>query len=120
MVVTRSATKKKKAAGDWSKGTGVIPGRDVIGPLFLMTVTPIFSIVFFHVCSVLHGDFVGFCQIAWDDGILDTLRDIWPDPFDPVTIKMIATFMAVQLVFQRFLPGDRFEGNVTPQGNVRE
>jgi len=59
-----SPKKTKKQSNDWSAGKGLIPGREVIGPLFLMLATPPFSIIFFHVCANMQGDFVEFGRLC--------------------------------------------------------
>jgi 7-dehydrocholesterol reductase len=125
VVETRSATKKKKQslqseAGDWSTATGLrFPGRDWLGPLFLMATTPVFSIVFYHVCSTWNGDFIGYLSTvaSWRDA-WTSLRDAWPTPWDGETWKMLAAFSAAQLAMMRLVPGGEFRATVTPAGHV--
>lgn len=38
------------------KSVGLLPGRESFGPVFLMTVTPIFAIVMWHIMANLDGD----------------------------------------------------------------
>lgn len=103
--------------GDWSAGTGLIPGRDILGPLFLMTTTPCFSIIFFHVCVHLQGNFLEFGRLAMDLGFFNLLQQIWPDPWDVETWTMIASFAVFQLLLMRFVPGKSFQATLTPKGN---
>jgi 7-dehydrocholesterol reductase len=117
MTVSKGVGKKSGSA-DWSSGEGVLPGRAVLGPLLLMITTPCFSIIFFYVCTEMQGSFVAFAQKCFDSGgIVQVLRDIWPDPWDETTWKMILAFMAFELALMKLVPGRRFEGTLTPQGN---
>jgi hypothetical protein len=104
--------------GDWSGGTGVIPGRDTLGPLALMFVTPIVSIVFFHVCAHMNGDFITFATLCYQNGIVNVITSIWPSCTDSETWTMITSFMAFELFLMKIVPGKRFEGSFTPKGNV--
>ncbi|KAL7570058.1 hypothetical protein ACA910_017094 [Epithemia clementina (nom. ined.)] len=104
---------------DWSGGEGVLPGRDALGPLFLMLVCPCFSIVFFHVCANMEGNFVEFARLVWNQGgILVVLRQIWPNPWDLSVWRMILSFMAFNLILMKAVPGKTFRGSITPKGNV--
>jgi 7-dehydrocholesterol reductase len=114
MTVVKSPT---KSTGDWSGGTGVLPGRDALGPIFLMATTPCFSIIFFHVCAYMHGDFWEFGVMCVSQGFFSTLYSIWPNPWDIQVWKMIGSFMAFELALLRLLPGRRFEATLTPNGN---
>jgi 7-dehydrocholesterol reductase len=112
-----SSPTKASATGDWSGGEGLIPGRAALGPIFLMAVTPCFSIIFFHVCSEMHGDFLQFGKTCVDAGFFTTLYEVWPSPWDMAVWKMIITFFAFQLFLMRCAPGKRFEATLTPNGN---
>ena len=115
-MTTKTPTKPYKG-GDWSSGDGLIPGREALGPLFLMTTTPVFSIVFYHVVAHMDGDFVAFAQLCWKEGLFLTLHRIWPSPWDTETWKMILSFLGFELMLQKYLPGKRFEATITPKGN---
>ena len=114
IMAKKTSTSK---SGDWSSGDGILPGRQVLGPLFLMCTTPIFSIVFYHVVAHMDSDFLLFAQVCWQDGIFSTIHAIWPTPWDATTWKLIGGFMAFELILQKWLPGKRFEATVTPKGN---
>ena len=106
-------------AGDWSSGRGLLLGRETLGPLLLMTTMPCFSIVFFHVCANMDGDFVSFLRLCWEmANPARTIHSIWPDPWDPVAWKMIGTFLGLELILMRIVPGRQFEATVTPTGHV--
>lgn len=105
-------------SGDWSGGDGILPGREALGPLFLMAVTPVFAIVFYHVCAQMEGDFLAFAKIVASDGFFSTVYSIWPSPWDGDAWRIILSFMAFELTLQKYLPGRRFEATMTPKGNI--
>lgn len=108
----------KKASGDWSGGEGFIPGRETLGPLALMFLTPIVSIIFFHVCANMDGDFIAFAKLCLAMGFWPVMYDIWPSFMDQETWTMILSFMAFELALMKLVPGKRFEGSLTPKGNI--
>lgn len=110
---------KKTASngGDWSGGDGILPGRQTLGPLFLMLTTPVFSIVYYHVVAHMDSNFLEFGNILWSDGFFQTIYNIWPTPWDAVTWNMILSFLGFELVLQKWLPGKEFKATVTPKGN---
>ena len=107
-----------KESGDWSSGKGFIPGRETLGPLALMFLTPIVSIVFFHVCTHMNGDFVAFAELCYEMGFGTVVYSIWPSATDGETWRMILSFMAFELALMKLVPGKRFEGSLTPKGNI--
>jgi 7-dehydrocholesterol reductase len=106
-----------KSSGDWSSGAGLLPGRATLGPLFLMVVTPPFAIVYFHVVSQLDGDFLRLGYRFLQEGVIPTLYEIWPSPWDATAWTMIGCFMGFQLLLMKLLPGKTFVATVTPKGN---
>jgi 7-dehydrocholesterol reductase len=116
MVATRSAARAGSGLS-WSSGKGLIPQRDVLGPLFLMLSTPPFSIVFYYVVSQRQGDFVGFGRdMLLKQGLFATLREIWPSPWLPGVWTAVLSFAALQLVLMKAVPGNDFVATVTPNG----
>jgi 7-dehydrocholesterol reductase len=120
---------KSTRKDDWSVGTGLIPGRELLGPLLLMITTPCFSIVYFHVCTQLDGDFVAFFRMLLgmqqpEQGLSSSsmgmllLWRIWPDPWNTHVWKMILSFFAFQLILMRIVPGRRMTSTLTPNGNL--
>lgn len=103
---------------DWSGGVGCLPGRDAVGPLFLMLSTPCFSIIFYHVVTQMEGNFLAFGQLCLEQGFFHVLYTIWPDALDPETWKMIGAFLGFELFLQRFFPAKTFKATITPKGNV--
>lgn len=107
-----------KKVGDWSSGEGMIPGRETLGPLALMFLTPIVSIIFFHVCAHMNGDFIAFAGLVYEMGFWTVMTSIWPNAFDAEVWQMILSFMAFELALMKLVPGKRFEGSLTPKGNT--
>jgi 7-dehydrocholesterol reductase len=114
----KAATKDSSSGQDWSGGTGMLPGQEAFGPLFLMLSTPCFSIIYYHVVTQMNGDFLMFAKLCVQEGFFSVLYNIWPETFDPTTLKMIGAFFAFELVLQRWLPGKEFKASITPKGNV--
>ena len=107
-----------KKVGDWSSGEGLVPGRETLGPLALMFLTPIVSIIFFHVCAHMNGDFIAFAGLVYEMGFWTVMSSIWPNAFDAEVWQMILSFMGFELALMKFVPGKRFEGSLTPKGNT--
>lgn len=96
------------------ESVGLFPGRRTLGPLFLMSVTPVAATLLTHV-FVKHG---GSLRAFVDAG--ESLAEIWPSPVDPTAWKLIGGFMGTQLALMRLVPGKTSYGPVTPAGNVPE
>jgi 7-dehydrocholesterol reductase len=96
------------------ESVGLFPGRRTLGPLFLMSVTPVTATLLTHV-FVKHG---GSLRAFIDAG--ESLAEIWPSPVDPTAWKLIGGFMGTQLALMRLVPGKTSYGPVTPAGNVPE
>jgi hypothetical protein len=123
MASTANGTKKStRDATDWSHGSadgGMLPFRDYLGPLFLMTVTPCFTMIFFHVCTKLNGNFVDFARLVYANGsLVQTLFQIWPNSWYWPAYRIIGTFMAFQLLLMKIVPGRTFHATVTATGHV--
>jgi Ergosterol biosynthesis ERG4/ERG24 family len=109
---------------DWSGGAGILPGRETLGPLFLMAVTPVFAMVICRVFQQHHGNARQFAETVWNEytqqnvTLTQQVRQLWPDPFDlSTTWPMIGCFLVGELLLMRFIPGKQFIGNVTPNGH---
>lgn len=117
-VKEEPGTEGTNTSGDWSGGKGILPARETLGPLFLMSTTPAFSIVFFHVCANMGGNFLAFAKLCMTNGVITTMHNIWPTPWDVEVWKMIGCFMVFELILQKYMPGKEFKATVTPGGNV--
>ena len=102
------------------KRTGLFPGRKTLGPLFLLLAPPPFSIILWHIITQLNGSFVSFWYQIQGRDTLSTLWALTPSPWEPRVWKMMLSFMAIQLLMMRLVPGKRFKGPVTPTGHVPE
>lgn len=88
------------------KSVGLLPGRESLGPLFLMSTTPIFLFILWYTMYELNGDvgeLIGnFKAEGWS-----YLGEIVPTPFDPTAWQVILSYMAVELAFMRCVVGRR-------------
>jgi Ergosterol biosynthesis ERG4/ERG24 family len=136
-TTTTTATAATVTAANWSGGAGILPGRETIGPIVLMLLTPIFSIVYFHVGSVYGGDFQQFVATVYNNSnnsnnssnsnsnsnntggepLYLQIYHLWPNPWDTYTWQMIGCFTIFQLILLRIVPGQRFVATTTPSGH---
>jgi 7-dehydrocholesterol reductase len=112
-----------KSSTDWSVGTGALPGREIFGPLVLILVTPPFSMIFCHVCTVWNGDFAKFGRFVWSQtnqnvSLWHQLVNLWPNPWNPHVWTMIGSFLALELFLMKAVPGKEFKATMTPNGNI--
>jgi hypothetical protein len=49
-------------ASNGGKSVGLLPGRETLGPLFLMTTTPVFIFVLWHTLMNLDGSMARFAE----------------------------------------------------------
>lgn len=88
--------------------------RTTLGPLFLMLTTPIAIAVFWITVTYHDGSLWSFAQAVLADPAAVLSR--WPLPTWKAAGYLVA-FAALQAVLLVALPGKRFLGPVTPQGN---
>lgn len=100
------------------KSIGLVPGRNTIGPLLLITLAPTFVILTFQTLT----EFDGSLKLLWQEmklkGILTALYQLWPTCKDLETWRLIGTFLSLQLFLMRVIPGRSFQGPVTPSGHI--
>lgn len=94
--------------------------RRTIAPLFLIVVCPPTVILMWHTNVDLEGSFAALGHEFAQRGFLQTLWGAWEPVFfgTPAAWTIIGVFAAFELLLMRALPGARFEGPVTPAGNV--
>ena len=122
---TKSTTaSKSKVAGSeiknasWNpEGGGMLGGRKDFGPLFLLTVPPIFIILMWHTNYNLDGSLPQMLQELIAGGPSYVYNN-WPTPWNPLAWKIIFSYMAVELLLMRFVPGPEFRAMKTAMGNV--
>lgn len=78
------------------------------------------SVLIWYTAAHCDGSFLQLYQHFADSetNFFQTLFDLWPNPFDPVAVKIFTVFVVIQLAFMRLLPGEYKEGPVTPAGNI--
>ncbi|GBG30628.1 7-dehydrocholesterol reductase [Hondaea fermentalgiana] len=120
-----AAAKKKSemwSGASTSESVGIGPEalRATLMPVLLVLSTPLTSIILSRsVVTTKHDS--SFLENAWDvieeileKGIVYTYTR---DAFNPFVWKMIGTYMVVQLLLMRFMPGPTYEGPQSPMGN---
>ncbi len=103
-----------KPEGMWGNNTGIsmgmMPGREVFGPLFFITVAPVFVMLVWYTNYHLEGSFMALGNRILNDGFIATLTKATPSPFTAKAWQIIFTYMGVQLLLMRFIPGKEFIG----------
>lgn len=98
---------------------GLLPGREVFGPLFLILVCPVFSILLWHTNANLDGSFFALGKEIMESGnVAKYAYGVWPSPWQARPWKLILSYGAFELFLQKFVPGKPFEATVTAMGNV--
>lgn len=94
--------------------------RKTCVPLFLMTACPLAALIFFHINTTLNGSVMQFYHIILQQGLWNTLWQIWQPVFFGTTIawEMIGIFMTLQLILMRIIPAKKVTGPETPKGNI--
>lgn len=89
-------------------------------PLFLIIVCPFTALLMWHINTANHGSMTAFIQSISHNGFFNVMQGMWSSVVFGTTNgwKIIGTFAFVQLVLMRIVPGSRFEGPITPKGNV--
>ena len=102
-----------------SKTTTYTRGNSIITP-FLLTVCPLFAMVFSYTIMHLDGSLMKLLQVTKESGPIHLLYKAWiPYLLGSATAwKFILPFSALQLLLMRILPGKSTLGPVTPAGNV--
>ncbi|ABS76473.1 7-dehydrocholesterol reductase [Coxiella burnetii] len=89
-------------------------------PLFLITVCPPAAIIMWYTNVALNGSLTALAVLFTQKGFFTTLYQIWSPVFFGTREAwfIISIFMITQLLLMRIVPGKRFEGPITPKGNV--
>jgi 7-dehydrocholesterol reductase len=106
---------------DWSSTPSNFLTRTIV-PLLLITITPPFAMLFWHVNVELNGSFLALWNEIVDKGVFSIINDVWLSRFfgTAVAWKIIGVFAVLQLLLMRVLPGRKYSGTITPKGNVPE
>jgi 7-dehydrocholesterol reductase len=94
--------------------------RQTLVPLCLIAVCPPSVLLVWHAHVDLNGSLLALLGEFTSAGFFSTLWSVWrPHLFGSSTSwAIIGSFAVVELILMRLLPGRRFEGPVTPTGNV--
>ncbi len=94
--------------------------RLTLVPLLLIIVCPPTAIVLWDTHTHLGGSLTELAHRISELGFFGYLAETWgPVAFgSPTAWTIIASFAAFELLLMRILPGARFEGPITPMGNV--
>lgn len=104
---------------DWSSTQSNFFNRTLV-PLFLVVVTPPFAMLFWHVNVELDGSFIALWNELLDKGFFTIIQEVWLSRFfgSATAWKMIGVFAAFQLLLMKIVPGKKYNGTITPKGNV--
>ncbi|RYY32673.1 hypothetical protein EON62_05080 [archaeon] len=100
------------------KSQGLLAGRETIGPLVLMAITPFAAILFVYANDKLGGSLATLAAELWNHPAA-TLEAAIVMPTWPA-IRVLLAFAAFELLLMRVVPGKTFRGPVTANGNVPE
>lgn len=94
--------------------------RKTLGPLLVILLCPPAAMLFWHTNVALNGSFNALWSLIYQKGLFNTLYDVWgPVYFGTFQAwKMIGIFAALQLFFMKAVPGKKWTGPITPNGNV--
>lgn len=109
-----AAAKEEKTS--W--GSGGLFGNRALGSLLLMLVTPIFVLSLWYTCAEHGGSLSSVGNEIVTKGPMYFLSNVWPTPFDPYAMKIIAYYMAFELFLMRFVPGKVFKATPTSSGHI--
>ena len=105
----------------FESGTGLsVFARRTISSLLLIGLCPPAAILMWYTCVHLNGSLVELGELFSAQGVGGAMATIWSPVFFGTTTAwtMIFAFAAFELFLMKALPGKRFEGPVTPSGNI--
>ncbi|KTD11192.1 7-dehydrocholesterol reductase [Legionella gratiana] len=94
--------------------------RNTLGPLFLILVCPIFVMLMWYTNTQLEGSLFALWNLMLQKGFLQSIYSIWQPYFwgSAIAWKIIFVFIVFELALMRLLPGQTFQGPISPKGNV--
>eukprot|EP00298_Acanthocystis_sp_HF-20_P012900 c20115_g1_i2.p1 GENE.c20115_g1_i2~~c20115_g1_i2.p1 ORF type:complete len:466 (+),score=166.05 c20115_g1_i2:94-1491(+) len=124
-VSSGSDNKKSNPEKVWSdkKGVsiGLIPGRRVFGPLFLVSVTPFFAVLLTFAVRHHQGSLVSAVSEVYNAVSSGQTREFfetrWPSPLDSRAWKFIGVFALTEYLLLKLIPNKPFLGPVTQMGH---
>ncbi|EFC36320.1 ERG4/ERG24 ergosterol biosynthesis family protein [Naegleria gruberi] len=91
-----------------------------VAPLFLMLVTPPCAFLYWYTCEHLGGSVIALFNMFGKEGIINSIVSI-VQPYilgSKVAWAIIVVFSILQLTLMKVLPGKKFNGPMTPKGNL--
>ncbi len=94
--------------------------KKILWPLLLIILCPPLVMLVWHTNVSLDGSFQTLWHVLAKEGLFATLYAIWSPVFFGTADawKILGTFAGVELLLMKLLPGRKYEGPVTPKGNV--
>lgn len=94
--------------------------RNTLGPLLLILACPVFVMLMWYTNTALKGSLSALWDLIVQEGFVQTVYGIWKPLFwgSATAWKMIIIFIVFQLALMRLLPGKKFQGPITPKGNI--
>ena len=94
--------------------------RQTVVPALLIAVCPPTAILVWYVHTALGGSLSALLALFAKDGLVATVASIWGPVFfgTRTAWSLIGIFALLELLLMRLLPGKRFLGPVTANGNV--
>tara|TARA_R110000868_G_scaffold298752_2_gene558938 strand:+ start:1874 stop:3169 length:1296 start_codon:yes stop_codon:yes gene_type:complete len=94
--------------------------RRTLGPTLLLTACPPLVMLMWYTNTTLAGSLPKLIALIQNQGLFATLYTIWrPLCFGSATAwTIIATFVLIQFILLKYLPGEIFQGPITPKGNI--
>lgn len=94
--------------------------RHLIVPLLLILCCPPTVMLSWYTFVFLDGSLLNLWQLIASQGFFETLYQVWAPLFfgSKTAWTILGIFAAFELMLMKLLPGPRFEGPVTPKGNV--
>ncbi len=94
--------------------------RRLVGPLMLITFCPPLVMLIWYTNVELDGSVMRLYHLFVEQGVFATIYNIWSPVFFGTAFawKVVALFIAVELLLMRILPGKRVQGPITPKGHI--
>ncbi|MFZ4673085.1 MAG: 7-dehydrocholesterol reductase [Chlamydiia bacterium] len=94
--------------------------RYTLAPLFLMVATPLFAFVFWYTATELQGSLVNLIHFFSQEGFFFGLITIIGPVFFGSKFSWISIgcFMVLEILLMKFIPGKKFFGPRTANGNI--
>ncbi len=94
--------------------------RRTLIPLILVAFCPLVVILVWYTCAELGGSLTSLFALFKANDPVNLVYKIWAPVFfgSIAAWKIVGLFAAFQLLLMKIVPGKRFEGPITPEGNI--